>query len=113
MPTSRGEKVMRKQDKAIVWPTYFDQAKTRTKGRRVPRNLAITYPKIDEIQAATQRLGMKTEISIDAIFPKSPWQKTGMIKVEKKTPKEHILKAIAKQMVRARSTAVPTLIKKK
>jgi len=104
---------MRKQDKAIVWPTYFDQAKTRTNGRRVPRNLAIPYPKIDEIQAATQKLGMKTEISNDAGFPKCPWQKTGMIKVEKKTSKEQILKAIAKQLVRTRSTAVPTPTKKK
>src|SRR5512139_483844 len=99
---------MRKQDKAIVWPTYFDQAKTRTKGRRVPRNMAIPYPKIDEIQAATQKLGMKAEISIDASFSKTPWQKTGMIKVEKKMPKEHILKAIAKQLIRMRSTAAPT-----
>jgi signal recognition particle subunit SEC65 len=56
---------------------------------------------------------MQTEISIDANFSKTPWQKTGMIKVEKKMPKEHILKAIAKQLVRIRSTAVHTPTNKK
>ena len=45
---------MRKQDKAIIWPAYFDQAKTRKKGRRVPKNMAVQSPKILEIQEAAQ-----------------------------------------------------------
>jgi Ca2+-transporting ATPase len=32
---------MRKQTKAIIWPAYFDQGKTRMKGRRVPKNIAV------------------------------------------------------------------------
>ncbi|HII85545.1 TPA: signal recognition particle protein Srp19 [Candidatus Bathyarchaeota archaeon] len=104
---------MRKQDKAIIWPIYFDQTKTRKKGRRVPRNLSIPYPKIEEVEAATQKLGIKTEISIDASFPKNPWQKTGMIKVEKKMAKEQIISNIARQLLKARSTAAPTPTKKK
>ncbi len=101
---------MRKQDKAIIWSAYFDQARTRANGRRVPRSLGISNPRIEEIEVAAQKLGIKTEISIDVSFPKSPWQKSGMIKVEKKAPKEQVLKAIAKQVAKARSTAgaVPT-----
>lgn len=103
---------MRKQDKAIIWPVYFDQTKTRKEGRRVPRNLAIPNPKIDEIQAAAQKMGIQTEITIGASFPKNPWNKMGMIKLEKKRAKEQIINDLAKQLVKARSTASPASTKK-
>ena len=101
---------MRKQEKAIIWPAYFDQTKTRKKGRRVPRNLAVPSPKIDEIEEAARRLGLKPEVAADVGYPKAPWQKAGLVKVEKKTPKEQIIKNIAKQLTKARSAAasVPT-----
>jgi signal recognition particle subunit SRP19 len=98
-----GEKEMRKQDKAIIWPAYFDQTKTRKKGRRVTRNLAVPNPKIEELQEAARKLGLKHEITANSGYPKAPWQKTGMLKVEKKAPKEQIVKNIAKQLVKARS----------
>jgi signal recognition particle subunit SRP19 len=98
-----GEKEMRKQDKAIIWPAYFDQTKTRKKGRRVTRNLAVPNPKVEELQEAARKLGLKHEITANSGYPKAPWQKTGMLKVEKKAPKEQIVKNIAKQLVKARS----------
>ena len=94
---------MRKQDKAIIWPAYFDQTKTRKKGRRVTRNLSVPNPKIEELQEAARKLGLKHEIIADSGYPKAPWQKTGMLMVEKKAPKEQMIKNIAKQLVKARS----------
>ncbi len=94
---------MRKQDKAIVWPAYFDQTKTRKNGRRVPKNLAVLNPKIEEIQEAANRVGLENELFADAGFPKTPWHKTGMMKVEKKTAKEQLVNQIAKQMIRMRN----------
>jgi signal recognition particle subunit SEC65 len=72
----------------------------------------VPHPRIEEIQDAAQKLGMKNESSIDAGYSKTPWQKTGMIRVEKKTPKEQILKVIAKQIIKARSAAAPAPTKK-
>jgi signal recognition particle subunit SRP19 len=94
---------MRKQDKAIVWPAYFDQAKTRKEGRRVPKNLAVQSPKILEIEKAAEKLGLKHEIAMEAGYPKTPWVKTGMIMVEKKGSKEQTIKKIAKQLLKIRS----------
>jgi signal recognition particle subunit SRP19 len=94
---------MRKQDKAIIWPAYFDQAKTRKKGRRVPKNMAVQSPKILEIQEATQKLGLKNEVVATAGYPKTPWAKTGMLLVEKKGSKEQVINRIAKQLVKTRS----------
>jgi len=104
---------MRKQEKAIIWPAYFDQTRTRKEGRRVSRNLSIPYPKIDEIQEAAHKLGLKTEVSVDTGFPRTQWQKTGMMKVEKRRAKEQIILSIARQLVKARSATLSAPAKKK
>lgn len=94
---------MRKQDKAIIWPAYFDSAKTRKEGRRVPKSLTVQSPKIAEITDAVAKLGLKHEVAAGAGYPKTPWAKTGMILVEKQGSKEQIIKKIAKQLLKVRS----------
>ena len=97
---------MRKQDKIIIWPAYFDQTKTRKKGRRVPKNLAVQSPNILEIQEAAQKLGLEFEVVVDKSYPKTPWAKTGMLLVEKKGSKEQIINRIAKQLLKVRNEKV-------
>jgi signal recognition particle subunit SRP19 len=95
---------MRKLDnQAIVWPTYFDIAKTRKEGRRVPKNCAVQSPKIDELKQAADKLGLENELNIEARFPKTPWSKTGMLVVAKKEPKEAIIQKLAKQLAKIKS----------
>ncbi len=96
---------MRKQEKAIIWPAYFDAGKTRKKGRRVSKNLAVPSPKILEIQEATQKLGLKNEVVAEKCFPKTPWSKTGMLLVEKVGSKEQVINRIAKQLLKMRNEA--------
>ncbi|HUJ84697.1 MAG TPA: signal recognition particle subunit SRP19/SEC65 family protein, partial [Candidatus Acidoferrales bacterium] len=64
---------MKKLDKAIIWPIYFDANKTRRNGRRVAKNLAVQSPKIDEVKIAVDRLGLKNEVRLEAHFPRIPW----------------------------------------
>ena len=94
---------MRKQDKAIIWPAYFDQAKTRKEGRRVPKNIAVQSPRITEITEAAAKLGLKHEVAAEAGYPKTPWAKTGMLLVEKQGSKEQVIKKIAKQFLKVRN----------
>ncbi len=94
---------MRKLDKAIIWPAYFDAAKTRKEGRRVPKSQAVQSPKITEIQAAANYLGLENEVNLEAHYPPNPWAKTGMLLVEKKEAKEKIIQKIAKQLVKIKS----------
>ena len=94
---------MRKQDKAIIWPAYFDLTKTRNEGRRVPKSLAVQSPKILEVQEAAQKLGLEFEVVADKGYPKMPWVKAGMLLVEKKGSKEQIISRIAKQVLKARN----------
>jgi signal recognition particle subunit SRP19 len=99
---------VKKLDKAIIWPIYFDSSKTRKKGRRVSKNLAVQSPKIAELKEATDKLGLKNEINLEAHFPKMPWAKTGMLLVEKKEAKEKIIQKIAKQLMKIKNQQQPT-----
>ena len=99
---------MKKLDKAIIWPVYFDATKTRKRGRRVPKNLAVQGPKIDEIKLAVDRLGLKNEVRPEAHFPRLHWIKTGMLLVEKKEAKEKIIIKIAKQLIKIKASQIPT-----
>jgi signal recognition particle subunit SRP19 len=103
---------MRKLDKAIIWPIYFDTSKTRKQGRRVPKTLAVQSPKIDEIKQAVDRLGLKNEVRAETRFPKNPWSKTGMMLVEKKEAKEKIIQKIAKQLIRIKNVQANNIPKK-
>lgn len=94
---------MRKLDKAIIWPIYFDINKSRLEGRRVPKNQAVITPKIAEIKEAADKLGLQNEIRLEAHFPRMPWSKSGMLLVEKKEAKEAIIKKIAKQLLKIKS----------
>lgn len=96
---------MRKQDKIIIWPAYFDSTKTRKDGRRVPKNFSVPSPKILEIKDAVEKLGLEHELVAEAGYPKTPWLKTGMFLVKKTEAKEQTIQRIAKQLLNIRTTA--------
>jgi signal recognition particle subunit SRP19 len=91
---------MRKSDNAIIWPVYFDVAKSRSEGRRVSKNMAVINPKILEIKEASDKLGLQNNINPTAGYPKTPWLKMGMLTVEKNEPKEQIILKIATQLTK-------------
>lgn len=93
---------MRKQDKILLWPAYFDSNKTRLQGRRVPKSLAVASPKLKEIQDAAKNMGLQSEVVLDVRYPKSPWRKTGYILIPKKGSKTQIIRKIAKELVNMR-----------
>jgi len=92
---------MRKQEKIIMWPAYFDAGKTRMEGRRVAKSLAVQSPKIGEIEAAAAKLGLEHELVPDKGYP--PWSRAGMLLVEKKGSKEQVIGGIAKQLQKMRN----------
>ena len=89
---------MRKQDKVVLWPAYFDSTKTRIEGRRVSKNLAVPSPKLEELQKATERIGLHSEVVSDAKHPSAPWQKTGIIVAPKKGSKTQIIREVAEEL---------------
>ncbi|HXX86963.1 MAG TPA: signal recognition particle subunit SRP19/SEC65 family protein [Candidatus Acidoferrum sp.] len=96
---------MRKQDKFILWPTYFDSAKTRRQGRRVSKSLAVLSPKISELKEAADKLGLICVLNAEVAFPSTPWSKSGMILLQKMQSKEATVREMAKQLLKVRSAS--------
>jgi len=97
---------LRKQDKIIIWPAYFDSTKTRGDGRRVAKSFAVPSPKVLEVKEAVEKLGLSYEVVLDAGYPKTPWLKTGMLLVAKKESKEKVIRKIGEQLLKIRSVTV-------
>lgn len=94
---------MRKQEKAIIWPIYFDSNRTRKKGRRVSKNMAVKSPKINEIANVASKLGFQYEIIPEVSYPKKPWINTGLLLIERKFTKEQLIKKIAMKLLKNRN----------
>lgn len=91
---------MRRQDRVVVWPIYFDSTKTRKYGRRIPKSLAVPSPKISEIAQAAEKSKLKFELVSDAKYPKTPGLNTGMLFVKKNKAKSSIIKDIGRRLLR-------------
>jgi signal recognition particle subunit SRP19 len=88
---------MPEKDKVVIWPLYFDIARSREEGRMVSLQEAINEPTLDLIITAALKSGLKPEIERDKMHPKT-WHQAeaaGRILVVKKGPKSATLKRIA------------------
>ncbi|MCH7661959.1 MAG: signal recognition particle subunit SRP19/SEC65 family protein [Euryarchaeota archaeon] len=54
----------------VIWPAYLDSEVSRSKGRRVPQDLAVPDPTVDEIAAAAQQVGYDAVIERDQTYPR-------------------------------------------
>jgi signal recognition particle subunit SRP19 len=54
----------------VIWPAAFDAECTRSEGRRVPEDLAVPDPSVDEIAQAVQQVGYDAVIERDKTYPR-------------------------------------------
>jgi len=52
----------------VLWPAYFDASLTRSEGRRVPEELAVEEPTVDEIATAVQQVGYDAVIEREKTY---------------------------------------------
>lgn len=65
----------------VLWPAYFDAERSRGDGRRVPGDLAVSDPTVDEIAQAVQQVGYDAVIDRDVAYPREPWRPAGRVLV--------------------------------
>jgi signal recognition particle subunit SRP19 len=94
---------MRKSAELIIWPSYFDVAKSRNAGRRIGRNLAIERPTVEELAKAAEMSGIPFKIDKSAAYPSAWWEKSGRLFISKTMPKNKILLSIAKNLRKLRT----------
>ena len=90
---------MRKKDKIVLWPLYFDSTKSWVEGRKVPKGVAVPSPKLDEIREVVEQLGFQCAVVSDASYPRVSWLRSGMLVVSKAGSKTQMIKKIAGQLL--------------
>lgn len=93
----------KKEGKKVIWPFYFDIHLKRSKGRRVPRNLSVEGPKLEEVARAVKTLGFEYEVEYDARYPGYWWRDSGRVLVKTAMKKEELLKKTAEIIKNSRA----------
>ncbi len=52
----------------VIWPAYLDAGLSRSEGRRVPEDLAVPDPTVDEIAEAVGQVGYDAVIERDKTY---------------------------------------------
>ena len=80
----------------VVYPAYFDAELSRSEGRRVPTDLAVEAPTVDEIAKAVQQVGYDAVVERDATYPRE-FEARGSVAVQgtEDTAKNDLVQAIA------------------
>ena len=85
----------------ILYPCYFDAARKRSEGRRIPRAAAVPDPTLADLEKAVKKLG--ATYRVEAKPHPAVWMKReGRLVVSWKGSKEEILKKVAKKLERRR-----------
>jgi signal recognition particle subunit SRP19 len=69
----------------VLWPAYFDADLSRSDGRRVPSDLAVEDPSVEEIAEAVGQVGYDATVDRDVAYPREHYRKRGRIVVHDAT----------------------------
>ncbi|MFO8133379.1 MAG: signal recognition particle subunit SRP19/SEC65 family protein [Thermoplasmatota archaeon] len=86
------------RDRYVLWPLYFDRGVSRQQGRRVPRDMAVKNPSVDDVAAAARKLQLDPEVDADAAHPSRWWQREGRVLVEQQGSKTGIVRDVAAEL---------------
>ncbi|MFQ5985872.1 MAG: signal recognition particle subunit SRP19/SEC65 family protein [Thermoplasmata archaeon] len=94
---SRGDRIV------VLYPLYFDATASRQEGRKVPRELAVRDPSLEELTEAARRKDYRVEAEPRAAHPRRPAKREGRILIVGGGTKTAILHAVAKELKAQRS----------
>jgi len=81
--------------KMVVWPVNLAAGRTRSEGRIVPLRLGLKSPKLEEIEEVARALNLEPIVEQGKAYPKTHWNKTGRVLVNKTGKKGVVIRAIA------------------
>lgn len=79
----------------VIWPAYLDAGKTRSEGRRVPGDIAVDDPEVEEIAAAVQQIGYDASIEREATYPREYEPRGRVIVKDVEDSKNDLIQAVA------------------
>lgn len=72
----------------IIYPEYFDRSNSRSNGRRVPKNLAVKNPKIEDIAQVLDEMDVPNRIEKHAQHPAHWYEENGRLIIPKQQEKK-------------------------
>lgn len=91
-----------KSDRQIIWPAYLDATKSRGQGRIISKKRAVEEPTLKEIREAADELGVNPEIQPEKSHPKSWWEESGRVLIDRNGPNTVVAKRIAEKIKKSR-----------
>lgn len=89
---------MAERDHHVLWACYFDARCTRAMGRRVPRRLATKDVRIEDLSKVCEQLGLSPRTEREARHPRTWWMMEGRVLVERKMPKQKLIREVARRV---------------
>ncbi|MCI5867302.1 MAG: signal recognition particle subunit SRP19/SEC65 family protein [Methanosphaera sp.] len=87
----------------IIWPVYIDAEHTRSEGRKISLDEAVSEPKIREITQALKKLRISYNVDHSKAYPGSWWERSGRVVVSQdKRTKLELLRVIARNINKSR-----------
>ncbi len=93
---------MRSNRPKKIYPLYLDSRVSRSKGRRVPRDLALKKPRAKEILQAAKNLNLRAVLAEEDDHPSRWFYREGCVLISSDKPKTELLKAIASEIRKIR-----------
>jgi len=87
----------------VLWPVNIDSEATIREGRKIPKREAVPSPRLDEIVKAAAALGLDPIVEEKA-YPRLWYRERARVSVLKRGSKRETLAAIAREVLRQRST---------
>ena len=87
----------------VIYPEYFDFNLKRSEGRKVPVNISVKRPSIDELYSITKDIGTEVKKSSKS-HPSNRHSESGSINVFYEGKKTELLHKIGKELKNLRKT---------
>ncbi len=96
--------MVRKERKTwIIYPEYFDKTRSRSESRKVPIDMAIDSPKIEDLGEIFDEMDIPNRIEEHQHHPSNWFKKKGRIIIPKqKGSKLDLLKKVGKKLKNSR-----------
>ena len=97
-----GPRVPKGDRPIVLYPAYFDASRSRDRGRRVAKRVAVDAPTVDDIAEAAKALGLEPKVEADKAFPSTPWRKEGRVLVRADYYKTSVVRKVAEKLKASR-----------
>jgi signal recognition particle subunit SRP19 len=83
----------------MIWPIYIDSKKSKSEGRKINKEYAVSRPKLTEISRAARKLNLKPKVEDDKSYNGKWKENSGRIIIERENiSKNEILIRISEKI---------------